>query len=78
MRKAQKPAAAQLRPEYKRSDFGPLIRGKYVQRLPASSNVVVVDPEVADLFPNAVAVNAALKSLAEIARRADSRRGRPQ
>jgi hypothetical protein len=76
MRKAKKPAAAQLRSEYKRSDFGPLVRGKYIQRLSASSNVVVVDPEVADLFPNAAAVNAALTSLAEIARRADSRRSR--
>ena len=77
MRKAKKPAAAQLRSEYKRSDFGPLVRGKYIQRLRATSNVVVVDPEVADLFPNAAAVNAALRSLAEIARRADSRRSRP-
>jgi hypothetical protein len=32
--------------------------------------------EVADLFPNAEAVNAASRSLAEIARRAGSRRSR--
>jgi hypothetical protein len=36
---------------------------------------VVIDPEVAGLFPNAAAVNAALRPLAEIARRAGSRRG---
>jgi len=41
-------------------------------------NVVILDPEVAELFPNAAAVNAALRSLAEIAKRADSLRSRPQ
>jgi hypothetical protein len=75
MRKAKKLATDELRAEYRRSDFGPLVRGKYIERLQASSNVVVIDPEVADLFPNAAAVNAALRSLAEIAKRAGSRRG---
>jgi hypothetical protein len=74
MRKAKKVAADELRSEYKRSDFGALVRGKYVDRLQKSSNVVVLDPEVADLFPNASAINAALRSLAEIAKRAGSRR----
>ena len=76
MRKPKKIAADELRSEYKRADFGALVRGKYVERLQASSNVVVIDPEVADLFPNAAAVNAALRSLAEIAKRAGSRRSR--
>ena len=75
MRKVKKPAADELRSEYKRSDFGTLARGKYIERLQTSSNVVVLDPEIADLFPNAAAVNAALRSLAEIAKRAGSRRG---
>src|ERR1017187_3393418 len=74
MRKAKKLAADELRSEYKRSDFGASVRGKYIERLQTSSNVVVLDPEVADLFPNAAAVNAALRSLAEIAKRAGSRR----
>jgi hypothetical protein len=76
MKKAKAPNAGELRPEYKQSDFKELVRGKYVERLQTSSNVVVLDPEVAALFPNAAAVNAALRSLAEIANRADSRRGR--
>jgi hypothetical protein len=74
MRKAKKPAADELRSEYERSDFGALVRGKYTEQLQTSSNVVVLDPDVADLFPNAAAVNAALRSLAETARRAGSRR----
>lgn len=76
MRKAKEVAADELRSEYKRSDFGTLVRGKYIERLRTSSNVVILDPEVADLFPNAEAVNAALRSLAEIAKRAGSRRSR--
>jgi hypothetical protein len=75
MKKAKAPAAGELRPEYKRSDFKGLVRGKYVERLRMSSNVVVLEPEVAALFPNAAAVNAALRSLAEIAKRAGARRG---
>lgn len=70
MKKTKKATADEMRTEYKRSDFGTLVRGKYVERLKAASNVVVLDPEVADLFPNAAAVNAALRSLAEIAKRA--------
>jgi hypothetical protein len=74
MKKLKSPDSDELRSEYQRSDFGVLVRGKYVQRLQKSSNVVVIDPEVVDLFPNAAAVNAALRSLAEVARRAGSRR----
>jgi hypothetical protein len=73
MKKAKKRAADAIRPEYKRSDFGKLVRGKYAGRLQTRSNVVVLDPEVAAFFPNAAAVNAALRSLAEIAKRAGSR-----
>jgi hypothetical protein len=70
-----KKARNQFRAEYKRSDFGAMVRGKYVERLQVRSNVVVLDPEVADLFPNAAAVNAALRSLVEIAKRASSGKG---
>ena len=76
MRKAKTVAADELRSEDKRSDFETLVRGKYTEQLRASSNVVVIAPEVSELFPNAAAVNAALRSLAEIAKRAGSRRGR--
>jgi hypothetical protein len=64
--------SAELRSEYKRSDFGVLVRGKYAERLRESSNVVVLDPEIAYLFPNAASVNTALRARAEIARRSGS------
>ena len=70
MKKIKKIDVDELRSDYRRSDFGALVRGKYIERLHESSNVVVLDPEVAGLFPNAAAVNAALRSLAEIAKRA--------
>jgi hypothetical protein len=36
MRKPKKLAGDELRPEYKRSDFGTLARGKYIERLQAA------------------------------------------
>ena len=66
--------AGDLRPEYKRSDFGTMVRGKYAARLKESSNIVVLDKDVAELFPNEAAVNSALRALGEIAKRARSKR----
>lgn len=78
MKKARKRAADDLRSKYKRSDFGQLVRGKYVERLKKGSNVVVLDPRVAALFPNAASVNSALLSLAEVAKRSAGLMARPK
>jgi hypothetical protein len=40
-----------------------MVRGKYAKRLKESSNIVVLRPEVAAVFPNEDAVNSALLSL---------------
>jgi hypothetical protein len=69
MKKVRKVPTDELRPEYARADFGALVRGKYVEPIRERSNVVVLDAEVAELFPNAASVNAALRALAEIAKR---------
>ena len=58
----------ELRPEYRREDFGTMERGKYAERTKASSNIVVLAPDVAEAFPNADAVNQALRKLIEVAR----------
>ncbi len=68
MKKA-KSSSDELRVEYKRSDFKKLERGKYYERVKDSSNVVVLDPEVAAVFPNSDAVNKALLSLIEVGSR---------
>ena len=52
-----------IQPEYKRSDLGELVRGKYAKRIRESTNVVVLDPQVAKVLPNDKAVNDALKRL---------------
>ena len=48
-------------------DFRGGVRVKYAQRYAEGTNVVVLDPEVAAVFPNSAAVNKALHSLAEVA-----------
>ena len=53
-------------------DFSKGIRGKYARRYAQGSNVVVLEPDVAKVFPNAKAVNSSLRSLAEIMRRRKS------
>ncbi len=56
----------QMRREY---DFTGGTRGKYADRYARGSNVVVLDPDVARLFPDGDAVNRALRALAEVAPR---------
>jgi hypothetical protein len=67
--KRVKSRSDELRAEYKRADFKKLERGKYYERVKASSNVIVLDSEVAAAFPNSTAVNKALHSLLEVAER---------
>jgi Xaa-Pro aminopeptidase len=63
MKKASRKSSDELRPEYKRSDFETLVRGKYAARVSEASNVVVLEPQVARAFPNDKAVNTALRKL---------------
>ena len=66
--KKDKNDSAEIRSEYKREDFGSMERGKYAKRMKESSNVVVLDPDVAEAFPNAKAVNDTLRRLIELAK----------
>lgn len=68
MKKAKSEANDWLQAEYKRSDLGPIVRGKYAQRMASESNVVVLDPIVSKAFPNEQAVNTALRGLLELAK----------
>jgi len=56
-----------LRPEYDLSKLEGGVRGKYANRFKQGTNVVVLSPDVAPYFPDENAVNAALRSLVEIA-----------
>jgi hypothetical protein len=52
----------ELRPEYDlRKLFRRGVRGKYVQRYRAGTNLVLLEPEIAKAFPSETAVNEALR-----------------
>jgi hypothetical protein len=53
----------EMHPDY---DFSAGIRGKYTRRYAKGANVVVLEPDVARVFPNAEAVNGSLRALAQI------------
>ncbi|MBD2362031.1 hypothetical protein H6G36_12685 [Anabaena minutissima FACHB-250] len=59
----------ELRPEYDFSKMTGGVRGKYVERYQAGTNVVLLDPDVAQAFPTSESVNEALRLLMQIAQR---------
>ena len=61
--RTRKTKAAQMRGEY---DFAGGTRGKYAKRFLESTNLVLLDPDVAEMFPTQAAVNNALRALARI------------
>jgi hypothetical protein len=63
-----------MRPEY---DFTKGVRGKYAKRYAKGSNLVLLDPDLAKLFPDSKSVNEALRALADVAnRKARTKRAR--
>lgn len=53
----------EIRPEY---DWSKATRNPYASRYAQGSNIVVLEPDVAALFPNSASVNEALRSLASV------------
>lgn len=54
-----------MRPEYPSELIKSGVRGKYAKRYREGTNIVPIDPELKKLFPNAEAVNRALRQYAE-------------
>jgi hypothetical protein len=52
----------------KEYDFTKGVRGKYAERYAAGNNLVVLDPDVAEVFPDSASVNRALRALSAIIR----------
>ena len=50
-------------------DFSKGIQGKYGKKYAEGTNIVVIEPDVAKIFPDHDSVNQALRSLAKIIRR---------
>jgi hypothetical protein len=61
MKNTQKVSEMQV--EY---DFSQGVRGKYAASYAKGTNVVVIEPDIAKIFPDHDSVNQALRSLAEI------------
>ena len=54
-----------LRPEYDLSQLKGGVRGKYIERYRAGTNLALLAPEIRAAFPTDEAVNEALRSLME-------------
>ncbi len=55
-----------MRPEY---DFKNGVKGKYAKRFSKGSNVVVLDADLIESFPDSNSVNDALRVISKIAKR---------
>lgn len=62
----------ELRPEYDLSQLKGRVRGKYVERYREGTNLVLLEPDVAAAFPDARAVNEALRMLIKVAQTQNS------
>jgi hypothetical protein len=70
----------ELRPEYDLSKLKGGVRGKYYKKATAGTNLVLIEPELANVFPDTESVNRALRLLADTAASATGkarRRGVP-
>jgi len=57
----------EIRKEYRREDLGKGIRGKYFEEYKKGTNLVLLSPDVAAVFPDDASVNDALRSLMKLA-----------
>ena len=62
-----------MRPEY---DFSKAVRGVTAARYAEGTNVVLLDPDVAEIFPDTRAVNEALRTIARVGRSLSTKRRR--
>ena len=66
-----------LRPEYDLSQLKGGVRGKYYHQATAGTNLVLIEHELADVFPDSESVNRALRMLVNTAAAAGAARRRP-
>jgi hypothetical protein len=77
MKKTSRKLINDMRPEYDFSSMKGGVRGKYVRRSRAGTNIVLIEPDVADAFPTQEAVNEALKGVLSTTRAVRSTGGLP-
>jgi hypothetical protein len=62
-----KKQADELRPEYDLSKLKGGVRGKYLDQAAAGTNLMLIEPDLAEVFPDAKSVNRALRLLVDTA-----------
>ncbi len=62
----------ELRPKYDFTQMNGGVRGKYVERYRTGTNLVLLDPDIAQAFPDDTAVNEALRLLIQVSQRQQS------
>ena len=58
----------ELRPEYDLSTLSIVPKGRFAPDRRSAKNLIVLDPELSEVFPDDKSVNDALRSLIEISR----------
>lgn len=59
----------EMRPEYDLSKLKGRVRGKYAERFREGTNLILLEADVQEAFPDSEAVNEALRMLIKVARR---------
>jgi hypothetical protein len=62
-----------LRSEYDLTQLKGSVRGKYYKQAAAGTNLVLLEPDVAQAFPDSSSVNRALRLLQEVATKSSGR-----
>jgi hypothetical protein len=68
MKKTDRNQPTEILSEYDFASRKGRVRAKYLKRLRHQANIVVLEPEVAEAFPNEAAVNEALRGVLDTAR----------
>ena len=77
MKKTNRILNDDMRPEYDFASMKGGVRGKYARRARQSTNIVLIEQEVADAFPTERAVNEALKGVLNTTRAVRNTGGLP-
>ena len=64
---SEKKNSRELRAEYDLSKLKSGVRGKYHKKATAGTNLVLIEPELTEVFPDTESVNRALRLLADTA-----------
>jgi hypothetical protein len=78
MKKKNDENADEMRPEYDLSKLKFVGRGIYAKRFRSGTNIVLLDSDVREAFPDDESVNEALRLIAKIAKRQTSRAKKSQ